>query len=52
MATPRRVTKEYVWGGAIDELIILKIGAEIYYAYADALGWYSRSLEVCATRRW
>jgi len=31
-------TKEYVWGSAIDELVILQLDGEIYHAHADALG--------------
>jgi len=33
-----QVTKEYVWGSAIDELVILQLDGEIYHAHADALG--------------
>ena|GEM_PF-1228242 len=33
-----QVTKEFVWGSAIDELVILKLDGEIYHAHADALG--------------
>ena len=33
-----QVTKEYVWGSAIDELVILQTSGEIYHAHADALG--------------
>ena len=33
-----QVTKDYVWGAAIDELVILQTDGEIYHAHADALG--------------
>jgi len=42
-----QVTKEYVWGSTIDELVILRLDGEIYHAHADALG--STSLLTDAT---
>ena|GEM_PF-1395646 len=36
--TSAHVTKEYAWGSAIDELVILQLDGEIYHAHADALG--------------